>query len=361
MRILVHGGSLRGRAERTALAAAGLALRGHEVLWTGGTGGLFASGEGEPESLRRVAGGLALAREHADVVIGGPRPVAAAVGGWMVGARCLVLGLDGGALDRWGRSAELAWSTLHAWGMVDEALGPRAHRVRGLDGERVGLWPAVVPPASPDAAHPDTEALERLCERALARQRGSAPRAAVFLDRDGTVVVEHGYLAEAAGIELLPGVAEGLRQLRAAGWALVVVSNQSGVGRGLFPLSRAHEMMARLRLVLRSQGVELDGVYFCPHRPEEGCACRKPGTRLLERAATDHLLSLRRSVMVGDKLLDAQTGRDAGGLGVLVRTGYGREEEARLAGGSGLPRPDHVCDGLPQAAAWILATGDALA
>ena len=120
-------------------------------------------------------------------------------------------------------------------------------------------------------------------------------------------------------------------------------------------------MMARLRVVLRSRGVELDGVYFCPHRPEDGCACRKPGTRLLERAAADHLLSLRRSVMVGDKLLDAQTGRNAGGLGVLVRTGYGREEEARLAAGGGVPRPDHVCDGLPEAAEWILASGDALA
>jgi histidinol-phosphate phosphatase family protein len=182
---------------------------------------------------------------------------------------------------------------------------------------------------------------------------------AVFLDRDGTIVVERGYLADAEGLELLPGAAHGLRQLRAAGWALVVVSNQSGVGRGLFPLARVHELMARLRIVLRREGVELDGIYFCPHRPEEGCACRKPGTRLLERAAADHRLRLRASVMVGDKLLDVETGQRAGGRGVLVRTGYGREEEARLAAEGTARAPDRVCDDLAEAADWILSSGEA--
>jgi D-glycero-D-manno-heptose 1,7-bisphosphate phosphatase len=359
VRILVHGDSLPGRAERLALAAAGLALRGHRVLWTGAGGPLFPGAE--PASWSRVRGGLALARHEADIVLGGPRPVAAAVTGWLVRARCLVVALDGPALQRWGPLAQFAWSTLHAWGMIDEADAPRVAGVPGLDGERVGLWPAGLAPRTADAAHADTEALERLCERALARQRGGAPRAAVFLDRDGTIVVERGYLSEAGGIELLPGVAEGLRQLQAAGWAVLVVSNQSGVGRGLFPPSRVHEVMARLRIELRAQGVELDGIYFCPHRPEDGCACRKPGTRLLERAAADHLLRLRRSVMVGDKLLDVETGQRAGGRGVLVRTGYGREEEARLATGTAPCVPDHVCDGLADAAQWILSLGEATA
>lgn len=359
MRLLVHGESLRGRGERMARAAAGLALRGHDVRWVGDPAEVL--GGATAPSLRRVTGGLALAREQADLVIGGARPVAAAVAGWLARARCLVLALDDEGLRRWGPLAELAWGTLHAWGMVHEAHGPQVRGVPGLDGERVGLWPDVPPPDGADAAHPDTEALERLCERALARQRGNTPRAAVFLDRDGTLVAERGYLAEPEGIELLPGVVEGLGQLQAAGWALVVVSNQSGVGRGLFPLSRAHEMMARLRLELRARGVELDGIYFCPHRPEDGCACRKPGTRLLERAAADHLLRLRGSVMVGDKLLDAETGRRAGGRGVLVRTGYGREEEGALAAGKVPLPPDHVCDGLPEAAEWILASGEATA
>ncbi len=357
MRILVHGDSLRGRAERMALAAAGLALRGHEVRWAGDAEGLFASPA--PAAWTPAGGGLAIARHHADVVVGGPVPLAAAAAGWLVGARCLVLGLDGEALRRWGPLAEFAWGTLHAWGMIGEADAATVHGTRGLDGERVGLWPAVAPPPSADAAHPDTEALERLCERALARQRGGAPRAAVFLDRDGTIVVERGYLAEVGGLDVLPGAAEGLRQLQAAGWALVVVSNQSGVGRGLFSPARAHELMAGLRVALRARGVELDGVYFCPHRPDEGCGCRKPGTRLLERAAADHGLRLRGSVMVGDKLIDVETGRRAGGRGVLVRTGYGREEEARLAAMGPASVPDHVCDDLAAAVEWILAVGEA--
>ncbi len=140
------------------------------------------------------------------------------------------------------------------------------------------------------------------------------------------------------------------------GIPVIVVSNQSGVGRGLFPLARVYEIMARLRSLLRDAGVELDGVYFCPHRPDEGCACRKPGIRLLERAAEDHQLGLRGCFMVGDKRLDVETAHRAHARGVLVRTGYGREEEALLAGAGAAGRPDRVCDDLAEAAAWIIAT-----
>jgi histidinol phosphatase-like enzyme len=111
--------------------------------------------------------------------------------------------------------------------------------------------------------------------------------------------------------------------------------------------------MARLRRLLRAQGVELDGVYFCPHRPEEGCACRKPGTALLERAAEDLNLHLRSSFMVGDKRLDVETGHRASARGVLLRTGYGRDEERREGGPA--DGPDMVCDDLLEAARWILA------
>ena len=117
---------------------------------------------------------------------------------------------------------------------------------------------------------------------------------------------------------------------------MVVISNQSGVGRGFFPLSRVYEAMARLRHVLREHGAGIDAIYFCPHRPEAGCACRKPGIELLLRAAEDLQLSLARSAFVGDKLLDVQTGHHAGALGVLVRTGYGRDEEQQIATRPGL-------------------------
>jgi D-glycero-D-manno-heptose 1,7-bisphosphate phosphatase len=300
-----------------------------------------------------------MARYEADVVLGGPAPVVVALSGWWVRARCLVLAVDPASLRGWGLTARWAWETVHAWGVLDEADAAALQAApRGLDLDRIALWPAGGPPGGPDSSHADTEVLERLCERALARQRSRARRAAVFVDRDGTLVVERGYLSDPADLELLPGAARALRQLKAGGFPVLVISNQSGVGRGLFPRTRVHEAMARLREQLRAEGVELDGIYFCPHRPEEGCSCRKPGTGLLEQAAEDQHLTLRASFMVGDKLLDVETGQRAGGLGVLVRSGYGREEERLLArGGSGLV-PDLVCDDLEQAAHWILAQAD---
>src|SRR5262249_51264316 len=132
-----------------------------------------------------------------------------------------------------------------------------------------------------------------------------------------------------------------------------------GVGRGLFPESRVHQAMARLRFALRERGVELDAIYFCPHRPEAGCACRKPGIALLERAADDLQLSLRRSAVGGGTLPGVETAHNAGALGLLVRTGYGRSEEQQLGGEGNGVRPDAVCADLPAAVEWILERGEA--
>jgi histidinol-phosphate phosphatase family protein len=270
----------------------------------------------------------------------------------------MVLGLGGDTLARWGVLDRLGWSALPAYGLLEER-DEAAARAAGshLASERVVLWdgPAQAPApsaASAEAAtRPDVELLERVAERALATRGG---RAAVFVDRDGTLIVERGYLGDPAGVELLPGAVAGLRLLRDAGFPVVVISNQSGIARGKFTLAAAHATMARLRRLLREQGVELDSIRFCPHAPEEGCTCRKPGTRLLAEAAEDLRLSLPSSAMVGDKRLDAETGRAAGGTGVLVRTGYGREEEARNADGAFVP-PDAVVDDFAAAAAWIVA------
>lgn len=178
-----------------------------------------------------------------------------------------------------------------------------------------------------------------------------ARRPAVFLDRDGTLIEEKHHLAEPHEVSLIPGVAESLRAVRAQGHPVVVISNQAGVGRGLFPESRVHAVMARLRQLLRAEGVELDAVRFCPHAPDAGCDCRKPGGRLLRDAAHDLRISLRDSVMVGDRWIDVDAGRAAGATGVLVRTGYGREEERE---GAAVGRTDPVLDDLPAAARWFL-------
>lgn len=267
----------------------------------------------------------------------------------------MVVGVRPASLRAWNFVDHWAWGSLHAVGLVEEAEAePLRRNASGLDPRRLGLWSAAPPATEPDAAHPDTEILERACERALARHRGHSMRPGAFLDRDGTLVVERGYLSEPADIELLPGVPLALKNLRSAGYALVVVSNQSGVGRGLFPLERVHLAMAELRRCLRSQGVELDAIYFCPHRPEAGCACRKPRPGLLMRAAEDLVLDLRNSVMIGDKRLDAATGQAAGALGILVRTGYGEDEAQRVGESQNDAVPDQVCDDLAGAAHWVL-------
>lgn len=336
------------------VAALGLALRGHEVTWSGPEAGVPL---GAPP-VHRAPGGLGHARAHADVVLGGPdMPFRTAIAGWLSRAHCMVLDVSVGAIGRWSALDRLGWDTLYATGLVEAAAAGDA-RAQATEPmlDRLALWSDGPAGETPDPAHVDCEILERACERSIARHRMSTPRAAVFLDRDGTLVAEREYLSDPEELELLPGVPEALKSLRAAGYALVVVSNQSGVGRGYFELTRAYEVMARLRVVLRRHHVELDAVYFCPHRPDEGCRCRKPGTLLLERAEDDLQLTLSRSTMVGDKMLDVETGKRAGTHGVLVRTGYGAEEERTASAGG--RRPDYVADDMVKAARWIVRAGE---
>jgi len=154
-----------------------------------------------------------------------------------------------------------------------------------------------------------------------------APRRAAFLDRDGTIIQEKEYLADPEGVELLPGALEGLRRLRDAGYALVVVTNQSGIARGLFTEDDYRAVQARLEALLAAEGVTLDGVYHCPHHPDYTgpCDCRKPGTGLFARAARELELDVGRSVAIGDRLRDVEPVLRLGGRAVLVRTGYGAE------------------------------------
>lgn len=177
-------------------------------------------------------------------------------------------------------------------------------------------------------------------------------RAAVFLDRDGTLIQEADYLADPDGVVLIEGVIEALRRLRAAGFTLVVVTNQSGIARGLYDESDYRAVAARLDRVLEAAGVAVDATYHCPHHPDHSgaCECRKPGLGMHRRAARDLGLDLRRSVYVGDKLTDVLPAEETGGRGYLVRTGYGGRVEP-----SAVPEGVEIVDDLSAAVDHILA------
>jgi D-glycero-D-manno-heptose 1,7-bisphosphate phosphatase len=185
-------------------------------------------------------------------------------------------------------------------------------------------------------------------------------RPALFLDRDGTINVETGYPRDFAEIQIYPGSFAAIRAARAAGFAVVVVTNQSGVGRGYLDEAALNELHRRLAAALAAGGAPVEAIYYCPHHERAGlgpykiaCDCRKPAPGLALRAARDLDLDLSASYMVGDKVEDVRFGLAAGATPVLVRTGYGRDSEARLAG-LGV-RPAHVADGIREAVDWILA------
>lgn len=351
MKIAVHGESI-GADSRLRHAIVGLARRGHHVTWVG-------SDAPACEALRTVAHGRALGHGEAELVIGERSAFALAWRAWRWHARAGLLALPAEALARWGFLERWSWEGLHLHALVEEHEGDtlRAH-AGDIPLDRFVLWEGAAAGTDSPSSR-DADVLERAGERALARHAGPVRRPAFFVDRDGTLIVERGYLADPAGVELLPGVAEALRQLQAERVPIIVLSNQAGVGRGKFDRDTMLRVMARLRVLLRERGVELSAIYACPHAPGAGCACRKPGTLLAEHAADDQQLTLVQSWMVGDKLLDAATGRAMGGTGVLVRTGYGTAEE-RDASGSPLGAPDRVYDTLGDAARAFLASRDAL-
>lgn len=171
---------------------------------------------------------------------------------------------------------------------------------------------------------------------------------AVLLDRDGVLNVECHYLGHPDQVELIPGVAQGLRHMQALGLSLAVVTNQSGIGRGYFDLDRLGQVHDRLRELLEKEGVTLDGIYYCPHVPEDACTCRKPGIGLAARAAEELGFDPGRTVLIGDKRCDIDMGRRYGSTTILVTTGYGAQA---LAGGD--VQPDYVADDLVEAARLI--------
>lgn len=170
----------------------------------------------------------------------------------------------------------------------------------------------------------------------------------VMLDRDGTLIAERHYLSDPTQVELLPGAVAGLQRLRQLGLGLVMVTNQSGVGRGYFSRARLDEVHQRLKDLLSEHEVFLDGVYVCPHVPEDDCACRKPRTGLVDAAVAELHFNPAAAFMIGDKPCDIELGRAVRARTFLVRTGYGAKHEADSSA-----RPDYVVDNLLDAATII--------
>ena len=145
-----------------------------------------------------------------------------------------------------------------------------------------------------------------------------APDKVVILDRDGTLVIDRGYLDDPKGLEFEPGAAGGLKRLHSHGYRLVVITNQSGVGRGFFPMERLEAMNVRLCAMVAESGARLAGIYSCPHAPEEACTCRKPEQELMRRAAAELGFDPKAAVVIGDKESDIEFGRRAGATTILI-------------------------------------------
>jgi D-glycero-D-manno-heptose 1,7-bisphosphate phosphatase len=186
-------------------------------------------------------------------------------------------------------------------------------------------------------------------------------RPAVFIDRDGTLTEEVGYVNHPSRLRLLPRSAQAVRRLNGSGVAAVVVTNQAGIARGYFSADVLRATNAALLAQLKDAGAQLDGIYVCPHHPTEGappyratCDCRKPAPGLLQRAAAELDLDLTTSTVVGDRASDLVPARAVGARAVLVQTGYGLGEwEYRRAE---FPvAPDHVARDLLDAVEWALA------
>ena len=184
----------------------------------------------------------------------------------------------------------------------------------------------------------------------------SGLRPAVFLDRDGTIAEEVGYLNHVSRFRMFPFAAAAVRRLNEAGFPVIVVTNQSGVGRGYFPESLVHRVNELMSEQFAKAGAKIEAVYYCPHISADNCACRKPNTGMLDRAASEHALDLHRSFVVGDRYGDVELARNAGASSILVSTGYG---EGELAWHSAKWRrqPDFIADDLAHAAEWILRKG----
>ena len=178
---------------------------------------------------------------------------------------------------------------------------------------------------------------------------------AVFLDRDGTINEEVNYLSRIEQVKILPNSAKAIKLLNDNGFKIIIITNQSGVARGYFSIERLEEINNHLKNELLKENAIIDAIYYCPHHPDDLCQCRKPKTGLIERARDEHDVDLSSSFVIGDKILDLETGRKMGCKTILVLTGYGSDEVKEKE--KWKFRPDQIVQDLYEAAIWILGEG----
>jgi len=181
--------------------------------------------------------------------------------------------------------------------------------------------------------------------------KSSAPRPAAFIDRDGTLIEEVNFLSRVEELHVFPYTSEALRMLKERGFYIVVLTNQSGIGRGIYSESDMHAIHDAMQAELNGG---IDAFYFCPHLPDAGCECRKPGLGMIRNAQHDFAIDLQASWMIGDKRLDVETGKNAGVGSALVLTGYGQTHQHELT-----ERPDLIAEDLLEAVKGIVSFGQA--
>ena len=179
---------------------------------------------------------------------------------------------------------------------------------------------------------------------------------AVFLDRDGTIIEDTGYISSLQGVHFIPGSIEAIRQLNEAGYKVIVITNQSGIARNFF----SEDMLQAIDKFIHKQvligGGHIDAFYYCPHHPEHGvypyrreCDCRKPEPGLIKRGAREHHVDLNRSFMIGDHSCDIEAGQRAGLRTIFVTTGHGKKEQTKIK-----KQPDHIAANLAGAVQWVI-------
>ena len=175
----------------------------------------------------------------------------------------------------------------------------------------------------------------------------SRGRTAVFLDRDGTIATYQEYCRSPEAFDVLPGVGSAIRKLNEANLVVIVMTNQSAIGRGWLTMDTLAAIHDKMQSELTKYGARVDAIYVCPHHPEDGCGCRKPGTLMLTRAAQELELSLVDSYVIGDRVLDVKTGQGVGSTTILVQCGHTPEPDSGIT-------PDYEAPTLTEAVEWVL-------